>query len=841
MKIARLSFGAIVRATNGRCIDDSAPKEKKEYIDRIITDSRSAETRHDSLFVALVTRKGDGHRYLQEMYDSGVRHFMVDPLNPVMSKLNKEAMKGARFIDVQDTLSALQRLACYRRSLFNLPVVGITGSNGKTVVKEWISYLLGFDRNVVRSPQSYNSQLGVALSVLQLRKEYGVGVFEAGISQEGEMEQLAAMIKPTVGILTNIGPAHDAGFSGRAAKIAEKLRLFEYADQLIYCADYKEITEAIPKNREWDSVRIFTWSFSPETKADLQLKEVSDTLTGTLLKARYKDEEISVEIPFSDKASVENAMHCWLYMLISGYENAEIARRIKHLPAVEMRMEMKEGVGESSVINDVYNSDYNSFCMAVDFLHRHHHNRPRCVIMSDILESGRQEKELYRDVADILRGRQVEETVCIGAAVGRQKDSFKGLNARFYPDTDAFLASFEERHYYGKSVLLKGARLFRFERIGNLLQRKVHETVLEVNLTALVHNLNYFRSLIEPSTKLMVMGKAFSYGSGSHEIADTLEYNHVDYVAVAYPDEAVALRNNGIRLPVMCMNPEEEGMETVLRYGVEPVIYNMRVFKTMQRYMDRLSIDGKEPVGIHLALDTGMHRMGLEEKDLDEFLPLIQKERRCVLKSVFTHLATADMPGMDGYTLAQLDKFKCWSERIQAAFPYKVMRHCLNTAGIFRFPRYQFDMVRLGIGLYGVGTDEEMQANLETVSTLKTVISQVRTIAPGEAVSYGRRFVAERETKVGVIGIGYADGLNRHLGNGRGKVWVKGKRVPIIGSICMDMCMIDLTDTDAVEKDEVIVFGPQNPISNLAETLETIPYEILTGISQRVKRIYYQE
>lgn len=832
MKTTRISLETLAGLVGGRVY--GTPAADKDFVERVLTDSRSPEPSRNSLFVALVTRKDDGHRYIGDMYESGVRAFLVSRRPDVLPE-------DAVFIEVEDTLQALQQLALYRRQSFTGPVVGITGSNGKTVVKEWLSYLLGFDKHVVRSPQSYNSQLGVPLSVLQIQDRYDIGVFEAGISRQGEMERLAYAMRPTVGIFTNIGPAHDAGFPDRQTKINEKLKLFRYARQIIYCADYTEIAEGLAKDKDLAGISCHTWSFSEKTPAELQLLESPDVPEGTILKARYGEAEIQIGIPFSDRASIENAMHCWLFMLVSGYENTEIARRMKTLPVVEMRMEMKEGIGGSYIINDVYNSDYNSVCMALEFLYRHHRHRPKCVILSDIPESGRDEKGLYQDVADILRRQQTEETVCIGPSMMRQKACFAGLEVRFYPDTDAFLASFNLRDYYGKAVLLKGARAFQFEKIGARLQQKVHETVLEVNLTALVHNLNYFKGLMEPSTKMMVMGKAFSYGSGSHEIADILEYNHVDYVAVAYPDEAVSLRNNGIRLPVMCMNPEDEGMETVIRYGVEPVIYSHRIFETLQTYMNRMGITEKASVGIHLALDTGMHRMGIEEKDLETMLAALQKEPRCRLNSVFTHLATADMPEMDTYTLQQLQTYKRLSQKVTEAFPYKVLRHCLNTAGIFRFPEYRFDMVRLGIGLYGVGTDEKMQAHLETVSTLKTVISQIRTIPAGDAVGYGRRFVAERETKVGVIGIGYADGLNRHLGNGKGKVWVKGKRVPIIGSICMDMCMIDLTDTDAVEKDEVIVFGPQNPISILADTLDTIPYEILTGISQRVKRVYYQE
>lgn len=837
MRIVGLSVSEIAYATGGSC---TGPLQDICWIERIVTDSRSADRGQECMFVAMVTRKGNGHDYIRAMYQSGVRCFLVSE-----NRSEYADMQDAVFVCVPDTLVALQQIATVHRKGFGIPVVAVTGSNGKTVVKEWLAYLLGFFKPVVYSPQSYNSQIGVPLSVLQMRPEHEIGVFEAGISTKGEMQALEKVIRPTFGIFTNIGSAHDAGFSDTDEKIREKTLLFRHVDTLLWCADYEAIGRQIDQQQAEGhlsaKLKKATWSMNPETEADFKVLRVVRTKEGVRIYAMYAGEEISAEIPFSDRASIENALHCWFSMLLLGYENEKIVPLMLHLPVVEMRMEMKEGVGNSFVVNDVYNSDFNSFCMSVDFLGQNAGMRKKCVILSDILQSGRSEEELYAEVAEVLSAAKTDEMVGIGPAMQRQRACFSDLNARFYRDTDSFLADFNPECYYGKAILLKGARMFSLERIALHLQRQVHQTVMEVNLTALVHNLNFFRSLIKPQTKLMVMGKAFSYGSGSHEIAGTLVYNHVDYVTVAYPDEAVALRNNGINLPIMCMNPEEEGMETVLRYGIEPVVYNFRTFEILRSCMDRMGVQQEGSVRIHIGLDTGMHRMGFEQADIEKLLTVLHEEKRCRVQSVFTHLATADMPEMDAYTKKQLERYSEWSGRIVSDFPYRVLRHCLNTAGIFRFPEYQFDMVRLGIGLYGVGTDEKMQSCLETVSTLKTVISQVRTIPAGDAVGYGRRFVAQRPTRVGVIGVGYADGLNRHLGNGRGKVFVKGHLVPIIGSICMDMCMIDLTDTDAAEKDEVIVFGKENPVAALAEVLDTIPYEILTGISQRVKRIYYRE
>lgn len=854
MQIASFTLSSIVEATHGRCfhaggrIMAGAPAMDMR-IDQIITDSRSFETVRSALFVALRSRKNDGHRYVRKMYVEGVRYFLISCFLPEF-----ETMPDAFFVEVEDTMIALQEWAAWHRSRFSVPVVGITGSNGKTIVKEWLSFLLGFDKHIVRSPKSFNSQIGVPLSVLQMDTADDMGIFEAGISEPGEMASLRAVMQPTIGILTNIGTAHDAGFENRRQKTCEKLKLFGLSQKLIFCADYQDIIGSLADGGLPKSVRLLSWSAATSDKqsvsagpADLQILENRVCSGGRMLKALFRAREHSLRIPFSDQASFENAVHCWLFMLDAGFPDAVIEERFRQLPSLKMRMEMKEGVGHSWVLNDAYSSDFTSFCLAVDFLCNHAQGKPCCVIMSDILQSGRPEDELYGEVADVLRQKGIRELVAVGPAVMRQQSCFAEFEARFYPDTDRLLQDFRCEDYAGKAILLKGARVFAFEKIDALLQRRVHETVMEVNLSALVHNLNYFRGLLKPETKLMVMGKAFSYGSGSHEIADVLEFNHVDYVTVAYVDEAVALRNNGIRLPIMCMNAEVEGLETAVRYQVEPAIYNFRMLETLENYLSgenrpsSLASDSRQDVvKVHIGLDTGMHRMGFEEKDLDSLLPRLASNPRIKVQSVYTHLATADMPEMDAYTRKQLALYTWMSHRFKTLFP-DILRHCLNTAGIFYYPDYQFEMVRLGIGLYGVGTDAVMQKHLETVSTLKTVISQIRIIPAGDAVGYGRRFVARRETRVGVIGIGYADGLNRHLGNGRYHVLVNGCKVPIIGSICMDMCMIDLTDVPAQEGDEVEIFGKQHPIDVMASCLDTIPYEILTSVSLRVKRVYIND
>lgn len=849
MKIYPYAIEQLAQILEGRLHTRLNLQDKKITISRIITDSRSKEQLDQAVFVAIVTRKNDGHRYIDDMYSRGVRMFLVQDYRVTYPQ------EDAVYIEVSDTLKALQRWAAYHRSLFpDVEVVGITGSNGKTIVKEWLSYMLSARENVLKSPMSYNSQLGVPLSVLPMDKNIRYAVLEAGISYPGEMKALEPIIRPNKGIFTNIGPAHASNFESQEQKIAEKLELFRQVDCLYYCANHISITKVLESDVRYSSIPVSTWSFlHPIPGARMHVESIQ-RLSGSnasILSIQYNGKSLSIEIPFNDTVSVENAAQVIFFMLENGFSSEDIQHRIKNLPTVAMRLEIKEGVGNSYLVNDAYNTDVQSLGLALDFLYSRFDNRERCLIVSDVLESGKTESELYSGIASILSNRQLTRIYAIGSALKRNKDFFVHLPVCFYSDTDEFLSSLTVEDFYGKAVLLKGARCFTFERIVKRLEDRIHETVMEVNLSSLVHNLNFFKSLVKPQTKLMVMGKAFSYGSGSYEIADILEYNHVDYVTVAYPDEAVSLRNSGIRLPIMCMNCEESGMETVLRYNIEPVIYNFRTLRHLCDSLDRQSLhkgavgnssltDRYPKVKIHIALDTGMHRMGFEEPDLDRLFGMIDSDPRLEVQSVFTHLATADMPEMDTYTLAQLERYSRMSQLFKDRYP-GVIRHCLNTAGIFRFPGYQFDMVRLGIGLYGVGTDEQMQAHLETVSTLKTVISQVRIIQPGEGVGYGRRFIAQRETRVGVIGIGYADGLNRHLGNGRARVWIKGQLAPIIGSICMDMCMVDLTDTDAVENDEVEIFGNNHPVSQLSDLLETIPYEILTSVSQRVKRVYIHE
>ena len=790
----------------------------------LLTDSRNLAMVDGCLFFALVTARNDGHRYIAPLYGKGLRHFVVNRI--------PEDMKSARNIDflvVPDTLAALQQLAAAHRQRFSIPVVGITGSNGKTIVKEWLSCLLADTKKVVKSPKSYNSQIGVPLSVWQMRPEDEIAVFEAGISQPGEMSRIREVIRPTIGILTNIGVAHDAFFNSRAQKLEEKLQLFSEVETLIYCADQEPAI--VRKNK---NIAYFSWGQSVDS--DLKINFLENVAGKTVVQAQHKDIHLQFTIPFPDKASLENAMHCVACMLVLNLSPTYIVKHIERLSAIEMRMELKEAINNCTVINDSYSSDYNSLQIAVDFLAQQQQHAKKTVILSDILETGRNVSDLYEDVARLLQSKAVHRIIGIGQEISRQAGKFN-MEKSFYPDTAAFLRDFSFSSLHGETILLKGARMFAFEQIDEALQQQAHETVMEINLNALAHNLNYYRSKLLPGVKLMAMVKAFSYGSGGYEIANMLQFHRVDYLSVAYADEGVELRKSGINMPIMVMSPEEQSLDKMLEYNLEPELYSFRILELLKK-----KITGRQDtVAVHIKLDTGMHRLGFEEKDMDKLICELKMTSGLHIASVFSHLATGDDPYFDKYTNRQIVSFERMSKQLQDAYPYPIIRHLLNSAGISHFPEAQFDMVRLGIGLYGIGVNEAEQQQLENVSTLKTVISQIRSIPAGDAVGYGRAFIAPKDMIIGVIPIGYADGLHRLFGNGRGRVLVNGRYAPVIGNVCMDMCMIDLSGIEAHENDEVIIFGKRLPILEIANILKTIPYEILTGVGRRVKRVYFQE
>ena len=820
-EIALIVKGSILQAGNGQ-----------EPVRELLIDSRLLTTPAQSLFFAIVSKRNDGHKYILELYEKGVRNFVVsaEPENLLLCH-------EANFILVKNTLNALQALCAAHRKEFNIPVIGITGSNGKTIVKEWLYQLMFEDKNIVRSPKSYNSQIGVPLSVWQMSSENELAIFEAGISEPDEMERLQAIIQPTIGIFTNVGHAHDENFINRNQKVGEKLKLFTKVETLIYSIDDSELHERLLKTGLIDLIGTFTWS--RKNKADLLVLSTSVTKRQTTIQAEFRENKIVITIPFTDNASVENAIQCWTTMLYLGYDNAVIAPRMLTLSPIAMRLELKEGINNCSLINDTYSSDIDSLSIALDFLQQQKQHRKKTVIISDILQSGRGDNHLYGEIAELLVQKGIDHVIGIGKSISRQANLFP-MEKSFFQGTDAFLETYAFTSFSNETILLKGARVFEFERISEALQQKTHETVLEIDLNALVHNLNYFRSKLSPGVKLMAMVKAFSYGSGSFEIANTLQFHRVDYLTVAYSDEGVELRKAGINMPIMVMNPDEQSFDSMLKYCLEPEIYSFRTLAMLEASLARRTHQN-EAMPIHIKLDTGMHRLGFDPRELDELIKRLLTNPMLRVGSVFSHLATSDEPAFDDFTRQQIEIFRQTSERLTEAFDYPILRHILNSAGISRFPEADFDMVRLGIGLYGIGCSETEQTLLENVSTLRSSISQIKEVSAGEAVSYNRHWIAGHDTRVAIIPIGYADGLSRRLGNGKGHLLLNGSLAPIIGSVCMDMCIIDLTGIEAKEGDDVIVFGKELPITKLAEELETIPYEILTGVSRRVKRVYFQE
>ena len=819
-QVADIVGGELVGEAGGRFVTD------------LLIDSRHLMEPANALFFALKSNRNDGHKYVKDLYDKGVRAFVVQ-------HLGEAACPDAAFVVVDDTLKALQALAAHHRRQFGIPVVGITGSNGKTIVKEWLFQMLSPDHNIVRSPKSYNSQVGVPLSVWQMNEGNTLAIFEAGISLPEEMPALQKVVAPTIGVFTNIGQAHDENFINREQKAGEKLNLFTKAEQLVYCMDYPEIQQVVIRSGMASKLRLFTWSRKfPE--ANLFVQSVATDGQSARLECVYHSEKHDFVIPFADEASIENALHCIAVCLLMGYAPATIAERLKGLASVAMRLEIKAGMNNCTIINDYYNSDVNSLSIALDVMRHQSQHQHNVLILSDILQSGRNEIDLYADVAQLLENKGVDMLIGIGEAISRQARLF-AMESHFFPNVSDFLMHFPFSRFSHQTILLKGARAFEFEHISNELQEKAHETVLEINFNHLVGNLNHFRSKIKPETKLMVMVKAFGYGSGNLEVSNVLQFHNVDYLTVAFADEGVELRRAGINLPIMVMSPEVNSYDNIIKYHLEPEVFSFRNLDCIEKAICNLALPEAHPVNVHVKLDTGMHRLGFANDELPELISRIKANPLLHVKSVFSHLATADNPSEDGFTLGQIRRFEEGSRMIVEAFPHKVLRHILNTAGISRFPQYQFDMVRLGIGLYGVPTCEADRGVLQPVVALKTTINQIKRIPKGDSIGYNRHGHADRDMRIGIVPIGYADGLSRLLGNGNGKFYLNGCKVPVVGDICMDMCMLDLTDVEAAEGDTVVVFDAEHDIADIANACQTIPYEIMTRVSQRVKRVYYQE
>jgi alanine racemase len=802
----------------------------ERLISSISIDSRTLFDPESSLFFALKSDRNDGHRYLTDLIHKGVRVFVISDYSEELKEHSQ-----CSFIVVPDTLHALQQLAAWHRSQFSMPVVGITGSNGKTIIKEWLFELLR-DKAVIRSPKSYNSQVGVPLSVWNMSAEYELAIFEAGISKPGEMQNLQKIIQPTIGILTNIGEAHQENFESKHAKLLEKLRLFETCSSLIYCKDQSLVHQVICRRFFNQDVKLWAWSFGDET-ADLCFRKKSIE-NGVELAFEFEGKDYAIKLPFQDEASLENAGHCLAFLLANHLTDSGVLALFSSLQPVAMRLEMKDGVNNCLLINDYYNSDINSLQIALGFLNSHA-RMPylgKTVILSDIQQAGIPDEQLYQEVARLLMLNQITHLIGIGPKIGNYAYLF-GLPAEFYASTNLFLESVQTHSFTQECILLKGARDFHFERISSVLQKKYHQTVLEVDLNRLIGNLNFFRSSVLPETKIMVMVKAFSYGTGMVEIARILQYHKVDYLAVAVADEGIELRQAGLDLPIVVMNPEEHSFESMIEFRLEPNIYSEEIFDSFQKVLQQ---NAAVRYPVHLKIDTGMNRLGFDSVEiLKKLAQKLLTQDEIVIRSVFSHLAGSDEAVHDEFTRSQVGRFLKLSAAITDQLPYKVFRHILNSAGIERFPEFQFEMVRLGIGLYGVSACENEQ--IRSISRLKTSISQIRKISTGQTVGYGRKGEVMHDSEIAVLPIGYADGYDRRFSNGVGKVYLKGQIVPVIGNVCMDMCMIDVTGLNASVGDEVEMMGDHILASDMASAIGTIPYELFTGISQRVKRVYLQE
>lgn len=820
----RYTLGEIAEITQGKLNGQA-----DEVIKEVLTDSRLQPATTSCLFIALKGSNHDGHSFISEMIHKGIRNFLVQSI-----PTDAIGFTGHSFIIVPDTLKALHQLAAHYRQQFRGNVTGITGSNGKTIIKEWLHHLFSLKYNTVSSPRSYNSQVGVPLSVLMAEPDADVYLFEAGISFPGEMKRLEKIIRPRTGIITNIGEAHQENFSDVRQKVQEKLELFQHADRLFYCADQKVVRQAVDELFPGEKTKKICWSTSLKS-SQLQVKTIRRVDRRTHIAGIWQNHTVRISIPYIDQAFIENALHCWLVMLESGYEPEGLQELFQALPPVAMRMEVKKAIRHCTLINDSYSSDLVSLNIALDFLRRQDQHPAKTVILSDILQSGRTEGELYRRIASLLKSKNVTRLIGIGEVISRNRDVFS-LPASFYPSTDAFLQSAERMSFSDEAILLKGARIFNFERIAALLEETRHITRLEINLNALIHNFNYFKSLVPPETKLMVMVKALSYGSGMHEIAQLMQYHKADYLAVAFIDEGVALRQAGITIPIMVMSPEEQGFRSMVQHKLEPEIYS---WPFLRKIIGWMQVEGLSHYPVHIKIDTGMHRLGFAPEDANELASFLSQQNTIRVVSVFSHLAGSEDPGLDEFTRWQINTFKLAAENLQSKLPYPVMRHILNSSGIERFPDACFEMVRLGIGLYGISAVHPEK--LQQISMFKSVVSQIRNIRAGETVGYNRRGKVECDSTIAVIPVGYADGLDRRLGNGTGQFWINGYFVPVIGNICMDMCMIDVTGIPTAEGDEVILFGGPVPVTTMAKKINTIPYEILTGISSRVKRVYYYE
>ena len=801
------------------------------FVEHLLIDSRKLVFPQTTLFFAIKTEQGDGHQYIDELYQEGVRSFVVSSVPDLTS------FPDAKFLLAENVVASLQKLAAAHRKLFDFPVIGITGSNGKTIVKEWLNHLLQQEKNIVRSPRSFNSQLGVPLSIWQIQETHELGIFEAGISQRGEMEHLQKMILPDIGLLTNIGEAHGEGFDSMTDKLVEKLQLFRDAQLLVYCKDHALVDETVQQLLQEGTLSAsLSWGIHPGADIVVSYHAMAGR---TFVSAVYKGISHGFSIPYIDPAAIENALHCFAICLHLGLQDQVIAR-MQDLPPLSMRLEMKQGQHGSTIINDSYNADLSGMFSALDFLGLQHPSRDRVAILSDVSGIAGDALPAYEKLASYLRLKNIITLYAVGEQFQALASCFDDPSMKifYFKDTEALLHHLHGINFRDQVVLVKGARSFHFEKVSHLLESKNHQTRLEIDLSSVSQNLSQFKAGLKPDTRIMAMVKAFSYGAGSYEMASLLQFHHVNYIAVAYVDEGVELRKAGIRMPIMVMNTAPASFSSLVEFNLEPEIYSVGFAQQLNAYLQQ---EGISYFPVHIKLDTGMHRLGLEPTDIGHFIDQLGRTSTFKVKTVFTHLVASENPVHDNFTSIQLQRFDHCCDLLSAHFGYPFIKHAANTAAIRRHPAAEYDMVRIGIGLYGVDPGNSDLKLQESIS-LKTTIAQIKDVKKGESVGYGRHSMVNHDTKVATIRIGYADGYPRSLGNGKGTVLVRGKSFRTIGNVCMDMTMIDVTAENGITiEDEVLVFGKGHSIVDVAKTADTIPYEIMTGISQRVPRIYLGE
>jgi alanine racemase len=815
------NFSNIATILNGQIM----VQQNNLAITEISIDTRKILNPYHSLFFAIKGIRNNGNQFIEDAYNKGIRNFIVSEI------VDFKRFSGCSVLLVDDSLHALQHLVAHHRNLFKIPIIGITGSNGKTIIKEWLYQLLSPEKNIIRSPKSFNSQVGVPLSVWNIDDSHQLGIFEAGISKLGEMKKLEAIIKPSIGVFTNIGPAHAAGFESDLAKAKEKAVLFSSAKKIIFCKDYEIIAKALESQ-----TNTFTWG--KNSNADIRIIKSEKTGRKTSLIVEYQQKSQTISVPFSDEASIENALHCVATMLLLDYNFTQINERLALLKNVPMRLELKYGINDCVIIDDSYSADFLSLKIALDFYNQQEGKKKRTLIISEFEDSGLSAENFCEKLNVLLQEYKIQKLIGVGGIFFTHKSYIDTSELVFsaYHTTESFINEVENLTFDRELVLLKGARSFHFEKISSYLQGQSHRTILEVNLNALVHNLNVYKSYLPKQTGIIAMVKAYSYGSGSVEVAHLLQSEKVDYLAVAYLDEGIKLRKSGVSMPIMVLNPDVGEFPQMAHYNLEPEIYSIKQFEQLEHFL----LHHNSAFKVHLKIETGMNRLGLVEAELLLVLEKIIASKNLIIGSVFSHLAASDAPEHDDYTRKQISIFETLSQIVLDKFSYSISRHISNSSGIIRFPEAAFDFVRLGIGLYGIDSAETIQRKLQTTGTLKTRISQLKNISAGNTVGYNRKGIVDTDKTIAVLAIGYADGYDRRFSNGVGKTFVRGQYANTIGNVCMDMTMIDVSHIDDIaEGDEVEIYGSNVSIIEMAQNIDTIPYELLTHISARVKRVYF--